>query len=64
MGDQLVKFFESTFVQQEVDAFAGGEFPFAMLPFTAFGAAPFFSGLMAAAEFVKAGHRFNCSGGA
>ena len=31
MGDEHVEFFEAAFVEQQVDAFAGGEFPFRML---------------------------------
>ena len=53
MSHQLVHLFERTFVEQQIDALAGGEFPLFMLPF-----APLFStaGLcrgMAPPDFLK-----------
>ena len=58
VGDELVELFKGALIEQEIDAFPGREFAFAMLAFAALRAAPFFSGLVPAVQFVKAGHRF------
>ena len=58
MADQLVEFLERAFVEQQVDALAGGEFAFVMLAGFAFLSAPGFGVGVAAAEFVNAiGHK-------
>ena len=58
--DELVDFFEGAFVEQQFDAFAGGEFAFFVLALAAFGTSAFFGGGVAAAEFFEAVHE--CSG--
>ena len=54
--DELVDLFERAFVEKEFDAFARGEFAFAVLAFAAFGAPAFFSGGVTAAEFFETIH--------
>ena len=50
VGDELVEFLEGAFVEQQIDAFAGGEFAGLVLALAAFGAAAFFGCGVAAAE--------------
>ena len=58
VADEFVDFFEGAFVEQEVDAFAGGELAFFVLALAAFCAASCFGGGVAAAEFFEAvGHK-------
>jgi hypothetical protein len=52
--DQLIGFNEGAFVQQQIDAFAGGELAFGVLALTASFAASGFSAGVTAAQFVKA----------
>ena len=51
VGDEFVGLFEAAFVEQEQDAFAGGELAFAMLAFAAFRASALFGESVAAVEF-------------
>ncbi len=51
VGDQLVGFFEAGFVEQELDALAGGHFAFFVLAFAALGAAAVFGEVIAFLEF-------------
>ncbi len=51
MGDELVGLFERAFVEQQQDAFAGGELALAMLAFAALCASAFFGEGVAAVEF-------------
>jgi hypothetical protein len=56
--DELVEFLKAAFVEEEVDAFAGGEFTFFVLTLAAFGTTACFGIGMAAAEFVETiGHK-------
>jgi hypothetical protein len=54
--DEFIDFFESAFVEEEFDAFAGGEFTFAVLALAAFGSPALFGGGVAATEFFEAIH--------
>ena len=49
MRDELVDLLEGAFVEQQVDALAGGEFAFLVLAVAALGAAALFGGVVAAA---------------
>jgi hypothetical protein len=51
MGDEFVGLFEGVVVEEEEDAFAGGELAFATLAFAAFRAAAVFGEGVAAFEF-------------
>ena len=53
MLDEFVEFLEGAFVEEEVDAFAGGELAFFVLALAAVGTTAVFSGLMTAAKFGK-----------
>ena len=55
VADEFVEFFEGGLVEEEFDAFAGGEFAVFMLAFAAVGATAFFGGFVAAVYFVHAG---------
>ena len=52
VANQLVDFLEGAFVEQQIDALAGGELAFLMLAGAAFFAATGFGGGVAAAQFV------------
>jgi len=54
--DEFVELFEGAFVEEEFDAFAGGEFTFAVAAFAALGSASFFGGGVTAPEFFEAIH--------
>ena len=56
VGDELVELFEGALVEQQVDALAGGELAFGVLPGAALGAAAFFGGVVSAAEFFEPVH--------
>jgi hypothetical protein len=51
VADQLIGFLERGFVEQQVDAFAGGEFTFGVLARAAFFSTARFGGGVAAIEF-------------
>jgi len=55
--DQFVEFLEGVFVEQQFDAFAGGELALAVLAFAAFKTPTLLGGGVAAAEFFKAIHK-------
>ncbi len=54
VADQLVGFDERGFIQQQIDAFAGGELTFGVLAFPALVAASGFSAGMTAVQLVQA----------
>ena len=56
MRDELVEFLEGAFVEQQFDAFAGGELSLFMLAFAPFGSSAGFGGGVAAAQFFEPGH--------
>ena len=53
VADQLVGFDEGAFVEQQIDALAGGELALGVLAFAAFVAASSFSAGMASAQFFQ-----------
>lgn len=55
VADELVEFFEGPFVEEEMDALAGGEFAVGVLAGLALGATSGEGGGLSAAEFVEAG---------
>ena len=52
--DELVKFLEGAFIEQEVDSFAGAELAFLMLTLAALGSAAFFRLGVALAKLCEA----------
>jgi hypothetical protein len=54
VADQLIGFDEGAFVEEEIDAFAGGELALGVLAFATFVAASGFSTGVAAAQLVEA----------
>ena len=54
--DEFVEFFEGSFVEEEFDAFANGEFAFLVLALAAFRPAAGFRGGVAVAKFFEAIH--------
>ena len=61
VGDQLVEFLEGAFVEQQLDALAGGELAFLVLARAALRPAALLGGRVAAAQFVEAVHRHYCN---
>jgi hypothetical protein len=58
VADEFVELLEGAFVEEQVDAFAGGELSFFVLACAAFFASSILSVGVAAAEFVEAvGHK-------
>jgi hypothetical protein len=55
--DQLVHLVERAFVEQKIDALAGGELAFFVLAFAALGTSALFGGRVAAAELFQTIHQ-------
>jgi hypothetical protein len=62
VSDQFIELFEGAFIEQQLDALAGGEFAFAVLTGAAVVATTQFGGGVTAAEFLELVHSFDCSG--
>jgi hypothetical protein len=54
MPDKFVEFFKRSFVEKQLDALAGGELAFLVLPLAAFSTAADFRFCIVAAQFFKA----------
>src|SRR5262245_32686903 len=61
MSHQLVELLERVFIEQQIDALAGGELAFFVLPLAALGAAPRFRSRRQLAQFFQPAHPDYCS---
>ena len=61
VGDQLVEFLEGAFVEQQLDALAGGELALLVLARAALRPAALLGGRVAPPQFVEAIHRHYCT---
>ena len=61
VGDQLIEFLEGAFVEQQLDALAGGELALLVLARAALRPAALLGGRVAPPQFVEAIHRHYCT---